>query len=352
MDIRRRLVLLAACLAFGVVALGAYVRLSDAGLGCPDWPGCYGHWVGVPEAAHERAAAVQAFPGKTVEPAKAWKEMVHRYFAGTLGLLILVICLLSWRKEARAVRSPALPTALLAIVGFQALLGMWTVTLLLKPLVVTAHLLGGMTTLALLVTLALGERRGAAPPIAPGVKPLALAVLAAVVGQITLGGWVSSNYAALACPDFPTCHGAWLPAADFANAFTLHRELGQTADGALLSQDALSAIHWTHRLGALAVAILAGILGLKLLGNAGWRGWGTLLLGLLALQLGLGIGNVLLSLPLPLAVAHNLGAAGLLTATLALNLRLMAAASRRQPLQDLAVDAAKTAVAHDQNVVA
>jgi cytochrome c oxidase assembly protein subunit 15 len=330
MDLRRRLILIAACLAFTVVALGAYVRLSDAGLGCPDWPGCYGHLVGVPDEAHEQAVAVQAFPGKPVEPAKAWKEMVHRYFAGTLGLLILGICALSWRKAARAVRSPVLPTALLLIVAFQALLGMWTVTLLLKPMVVTAHLLGGMTTLALLVALALGERRQAAPPVPAGIKPLALLALLVVVGQIALGGWVSSNYAALACPDFPTCHGAWLPPADFANAFTLHRELGQTASGALLSLEALTAIHWSHRLGALALTVLVGLLGFRLVSAPGWSVWGKGLLGLLTLQLGLGIANVLLSLPLPLAVAHNLGAAALLTATLALNLRLAGAHSRMQ----------------------
>lgn len=352
MGLRRRLILLAACLAFGVVALGAYVRLSDAGLGCPDWPGCYGHLVGVPEAAHEQAAAVQAFPGKPVQAAKAWKEMVHRYFAGTLGLLILAICLLSWRKAARAFRSPTLPTALLLIVGGQALLGMWTVTLLLKPMVVTAHLLGGMTTLALLVALALGENRRSAPSVPAGLKSLGLLTLLIVVGQIALGGWVSSNYAALACPDFPTCHGAWVPKADFANAFTLHRELGQTADGALLSLDALTAIHWTHRLGALIVALVVGLLGLKLSSIPGWSAWGKLLLSLLLVQIGLGVGNVLLSLPLPLAVAHNLGAAALLTATLAINLRLTLAASSRQTLQELAVDAAEATVAHDQNVVA
>ncbi len=351
MPLRRRLILVAACLAFAVVALGAYVRLSDAGLGCPDWPGCYGHWVGVPDEAHEQAAAVQAFPGKPVEAAKAWKEMVHRYFAGTLGLLILAICALSWQKAARAVRSPALPTALLAIVSFQALLGMWTVTLLLKPLVVTAHLLGGMTTLALLVALALGEERRLAPAAPPGIKPLALLALLAVVAQIALGGWVSSNYAALACPDFPTCHGAWLPTADFPNAFTLHRELGQTADGTLLSQDALTAIHWSHRLGALVVAVLVGALSLRLLRQPEWSTWGRWLLGTLAVQVGLGVANVLLSLPLPLAVAHNLGAAALLTTTLALNLRLVSASSR-QPLQNLAVNPAEAAVAHDQNVVA
>lgn len=352
MDLRRRLIILAACLAFGVVALGAYVRLSDAGLGCPDWPGCYGHLVGVPDQVHEQAAAAAAFPGKPVETAKAWKEMVHRYFAGTLGLLILAICGLSWRREIRQRQSPALPTALLGIVGFQALLGMWTVTLLLKPMVVTAHLLGGMTTLALLVTLALGGEHRPRLPVGATLKPLALVALLAVAAQIALGGWVSSNYAALACPDFPTCHGEWMPAMDFGHAFTLHRELGQTADGALLSHDALTAIHWSHRLGALIVTMLVGSLAWQLLREKGWQGWGALLAGVLLLQLGLGVANVLLSLPLPLAVAHNVGAAALLTATLALNLRLASTVSHRQASQKLAVNAAEATIAHDQNVVA
>lgn len=354
MMLRRALILAATVLAFGVVALGAYVRLSDAGLGCPDWPGCYGHLVGIPDNAHEQAAAAQAFPGKPVEPGKAWKEMVHRYFAGTLGLLILAICILSWRREARQRQSPALPTALLAIVGLQALLGMWTVTLLLKPAVVTAHLLGGMTTLALLVSLAASEDDRQSPAVGTGLRPLALITLFAIAAQIALGGWVSSNYAALACADFPTCHGAWAPAMDFRHAFTLHRELGQTADGALLSQEALTAIHWTHRLGALVVIALVAATALRLLRENGWQGWGGALLGLLLLQVGLGIANVALSLPLPLAVAHNLGAAALLTATLLLNLRLARAQPtlRRQSLQYLAVDTAKSAVAHDQNVIA
>ena len=157
MRLYRRLLLTATVLAFAVIALGAYVRLSDAGLGCPDWPGCYGHWLGVPDEMHEQLAAQQAYPDRPVETGKAWKEMVHRYFAGTLGLLILAICLLAWRPEFRKRQSPALPTLLLAVVGLQAALGMWTVTLLLKPLIVTLHLLGGMTTLALLIAMSIKE---------------------------------------------------------------------------------------------------------------------------------------------------------------------------------------------------
>ncbi len=320
----RRLIAAAVALAFAVIALGAYVRLSDAGLGCPDWPGCYGHLLGVPDEMHEQAAANQAFPERPVETGTAWKEMVHRYFAGTLGLLILGVCLLAWRGEQRRRHAPLLPTLLLGIVALQAALGMWTVTLLLKPVIVTLHLLGGMTTLALLVALALRETVPARAAIDGGLPRLAGLALLAVFVQIALGGWVSSNYAALACTDFPTCQGEWRPPMDFAHGFAVFRELGQTAHGELLPFAALTAIHWMHRLGALAVTALVGALALALwrTGGPSWRSWSLVLAGALALQVGLGIANVLLSLPLLLAVAHNLGAALLLTVTLAINLRL------------------------------
>jgi len=325
----RRLLAAAVALAFAVIALGAYVRLSDAGLGCPDWPGCYGHLLGIPDEVHEQAAANRAFPERPVETGKAWKEMVHRYFAGTLGLLILGLCLLSWRAERRRHHSPALPTALLGVVVLQGALGMWTVTMLLKPVIVTLHLLGGMTTLALLVALALREARPALAPrsasvTGPALPWLASLSLLAVFAQIALGGWVSSNYAALACTDFPTCQGEWRPPLDFTHGFAVFRELGQTAHGELLPFAALTAIHWVHRLGALAVVALVGTLALVLwrTGAPPWRRWSLVLAGALTLQVALGIANVLLSLPLPLAVAHNLGAALLLTVTLAVNLRL------------------------------
>ena len=320
----RRLIAAAVALALAVIALGAYVRLSDAGLGCPDWPGCYGHLLGVPDEMHEQAAANQAFPERPVETGKAWKEMVHRYFAGTLGLLILGVCLLAWRGEQRRRHAPLLPTLLLGIVALQAALGMWTVTLLLKPVIVTLHLLGGMTTLALLVALALRETVPARAAIDGGLPRLAGLALLAVFVQIALGGWVSSNYAALACTDFPTCQGEWRPPMDFAHGFAVFRELGQTAHGELLPFAALTAIHWMHRLGALGVKAQVGALALALwrTGGPSWRSWSLVLAGALALQVGLGIANVLLSLPLLLAVAHNLGAALLLTVTLAINLRL------------------------------
>jgi cytochrome c oxidase assembly protein subunit 15 len=321
----RRLLLVATLLAFAVIALGAYVRLSDAGLGCPDWPGCYGHWLGVPEAHHEQQAAAQAFPDRPLDTGKAWKEMLHRYLAGMLGLLILTLCIFAWRKEMRDRQSPALPTALLGIVGLQAALGMWTVTLLLKPVIVTLHLIGGMTTLSILVGMAVAGRKPRLNgSIGSRTRWLAFAALLAIVIQIALGGWVSSNYAALACPDFPTCQGQWQPEMDFAQAFSLHRELGETTDGQLLPHAALTAIHWSHRLGAVLVTLTAGLLALALMktGQRDWQIWGSLLALLLLAQLCLGITNVLLGLPLAIAVAHNLGAALLLTATLAINIRI------------------------------
>ena len=299
-DVRRALLVAAALLAFCVVGLGAYVRLSDAGLGCPDWPGCYGQLVGVPAAAHD--------------PARAWKEMLHRYLAGALGLLVFALTVLSWRQRVRQFAT----TLLAAVVVFQALLGMWTVTLLLKPVIVTAHLLGGMTTLALLVWLALPADLPALPA---RLRPLALAALPVVAVQIALGGWVSSNYAALACGDFPTCRGSWWPAMDFVHAFSFLRELGQAADGSGLPFAALTAIHWSHRLWAAAVLGVVGLLAWRLWRTPRWRMAGLGLAALLLLQVTLGIANVLLSLPLPLAVAHNLGAALLMAALVALNFR-------------------------------
>jgi cytochrome c oxidase assembly protein subunit 15 len=214
---------------------------------------------------------------------------------------------------------------LLGIVGLQAALGMWTVTLLLKPLIVTLHLLGGMTTLALLIAMSTKDALPAPDSGAgPKLRLLAVIALLVVIAQIALGGWVSSNYAALACPDFPLCQGQWQPPMDFAQAFTLHRELGFTGDGRLLSTEALTAIHWSHRIGALAVLLGVGALSLSLISTPGgeWRRWGLVLLGLLGMQIGLGVANVLFSLPLTLAVGHNLGSACLLSTTLALNIQL------------------------------
>jgi cytochrome c oxidase assembly protein subunit 15 len=320
----KKLVVAAALLAFCVVVLGAYVRLSDAGLGCPDWPGCYGH-IAVPKTDNQLAAAAQAFPDKPVESRKAWKEMIHRYFAGTLGLLIIAIAIIAWRKRRELQQSPRLPSVLVALVIFQALLGMWTVTLLLKPVIVSAHLLGGMTTLALLVWLAL-RQIGTGPRLdmlsIRRLRIWGLLGLLLVFVQIALGGWVSSNYAALACTEFPLCQGAWLPPMDFSHAFHFRRELGMTAEGELLPMAALTAIHWTHRMGAYIVFAYIGWLALQVLRIRYLRGVGTALLLVLLAQVSLGVANVLLSLPLPVAVLHNAGAALLLITMVVLNFRL------------------------------
>jgi cytochrome c oxidase assembly protein subunit 15 len=296
----RVLAIAAAVLALIVVVVGAYVRLSDAGLGCPDWPFCYGKPVPA-DIAHSDALA------------KAWKEMGHRYLASTLGVLILALCFLAWRQQ----RARGLTTALVLVVVFQGALGMWTVTLLLKPAIVTAHLIGGLTTLSLLLWLALGESSFAPDARVRQLQPVAAFTLAVVAIQVVLGGWVSANYAALACPDLPLCRGSLVPSMDFANAFHVLRELGQTPDGALLSNEALTAIHWTHRLFALVA--LAMVFGLAA------RSWPvlprlSLALALIVLtQFVLGVSNVFFSLPLPLAAAHNAGAALLIVTLVVIN---------------------------------
>lgn len=323
MRLLRRLVAGAALLTLCVVVLGAYVRLSDAGLGCPDWPGCYGQLT-VPDQVHELQAAQLSHPDKPVDAPKAWKEMVHRYFASTLGLLIVLIAVASFRLRRRLSHSPLLPGMLVGVVIFQGLLGMWTVTLLLKPAVVTAHLMGGMTILGLLCWLALRQwapNLGRERPLPRDYRIWAGLALLAVAMQIVLGGWVSSNYAALACPDFPTCRQSWLPEMHFNDAFHVFRELGMTAQGTLLTQENLVAIHWMHRAGAVLVTLLVGSLALVLLRDAVARAYGVLLLGVLLLQLSLGIANVLLQLPLPVAVGHNAGAALLLLSLVLFNYR-------------------------------
>ncbi len=326
----KRLVFAAVCLTFVVVIVGAYVRLQDAGLGCPDWPGCYGHLVGVPQSAEEIGRAEQGFPQRPVEAHKAWKEMFHRYIAGALGLLIFAIMLTAWRQRRALRQSPWLPTSIVALVGVQATLGMWTVTMLLKPVIVTLHLLGGMATLALLTWLAL--RQAAFPAVSASalrLRPWAAAGLVILICQITLGGWVSTNYAALACRDFPACHGAWLPAMDFDHGFHLMRELGMTAAGVPLALDALTAIHWAHRVGALVTFLYIGALAIALMRVPGCLRLGSGLAVLLVAQVSLGIANVLLTLPLPVAVAHNGVAAALLVLMVVINFALSRSGSPR-----------------------
>lgn len=319
----KKITLFTAVLALCVVVLGAYVRLSDAGLGCPDWPGCYGYMT-VPQSEAAIAQAQVAYPDSPLETHKAWKEMLHRYVAGTLGLLILAMCVLGWIARRQIRVAPWTPTALLLLVIFQAALGMWTVTLLLKPAVVTAHLLGGMATLALLAWIAHRHWGTNAGNIMPNgrLRFWTRAALIVLFAQIFLGGWTSSNYAALACTDFPTCHGAWIPEMDFANAFHLLRELGQAADGGNLKLPAYNAIQWLHRVGALVVFIYLGLLALKMLGYAQTRAISIIILLALLIQIGLGIANLLLHLPLVLAVAHNLGAAVLVIAVVVLNSKI------------------------------
>jgi cytochrome c oxidase assembly protein subunit 15 len=283
-------------LTFVVVVVGAYVRLSDAGLGCPDWPLCYG----------------RPMPDE-MEDARAWKEMGHRYLAGTLGILIFILVFAAWRTR----QSPWVATAIAALVVFQATLGKWTVTMLLKPGIVLAHLLGGMALLALLVWFSLGRFTHAPAPEARTLRVPAFFALLVLIMQIVLGGWVSANYAGLACPDLPMCLGQAVPPMDFGNAFHVVRELGRTDTGELLPQAALTAIHWSHRMFALvvvAVVAWAAFLTMKMFPRLG-----IAIALLLVAQFALGVANVAFSLPLALAAAHNAGAAALLVALVVLN---------------------------------
>lgn len=333
----RKLVYATTLLTLFLVSLGAYVRLTDAGLGCPDWPGCYGKLSPL-HAEVEIADAERLSPTGPVSAPKAWNEMLHRYIASLVGAMILAVVLkvLYLRKRVRReVEQPdlslGLPLVLLGLVVLQGLFGKWTVTLLLKPAVVTLHLLGGMVILAVLTWLSARHFRPPAanrPSQARLLRPWALVGLVLVMIQIALGGWVSTNYAALACIDFPTCHGQWLPETDFAHAFQLQRELGMTADGAPLSNASLNAIHWTHRAGALVVFVYLGAMAYVMFNLSGLRRYALALAAALVVQVGLGITNVLAMLPLAVAVAHNAGAALLLMMVVLLNFVLQRESSR------------------------
>ena len=357
----RGLAVLAAVFAFGVVMFGAFVRLSNAGLSCPDWPTCYGQ-VSWPEHAHEIARADAAFPDRPFETDKAWREQVHRFLAGTLGMLVLALALgAAWRQRgarlaviggavfaaagvalymrgehvwssllaAVAIGLPALAALALrrsgawrisvlalAVIIFQAMLGMWTVTLLLKPVVVLGHLLGGITTFGLLAYVALRlvgmgalDERHAALRSAVGFGIVLL------VCQIALGGWTSSNYAALACGmDFPKCLGQWAPPTDFKEGFVLWRGIGVNYEGGVLDLAARSAIQIAHRIGALVVFLYLGWLAWRA-ARQGLRGHGLALALVLLTQVVLGISNVHFGLPLAVATLHN-GVAALLLFTL------------------------------------
>lgn len=315
----RRCLWTGAALCLVVVVLGAYVRLSDAGLGCPDWPGCYGHLV-LPGDAATRANAQIAFPERELEAGKAWREMIHRYAATTLGLAILLAACFALLNRRSARQPVALPLVLLAVVIFQGLLGMWTVTLLLKPLIVMAHLLGGLTTLGLLAWLLLEERNRNADRQARRASWPVVAGLVVLIGQIALGGWTSSNYAALACPDIPTCQGQWWPAqANFAEGFVLWRGLGTNYEFGVLDAPSRVAIHFTHRLGALLTLTVLVSLALWVRRRSAVpavRTATTLVLAAAVLQVSIGVGIVWFGMPLPLATSHNGVAALLLLAVI------------------------------------
>ena len=319
----RRLALAGVVLTLAVVILGAWVRLSAAGLGCPDWPGCYGHLSA--ESAAENADAINAaFPQRPFEYHKAVKEMVHRYFASGLGLLILALAGLALANRGDPRQPVVLPVALVGLVILQGLLGMWTVTLLLKPLIVVLHLIGGLSTLSLLAWLAMHPASASerALPGNSGLRTLAGAGLLMLALQIVLGGWTSSNYAALACPDFPTCQNRWWPEMDVKDAFVLWRGLGIDYEGGVLDHPARVAIHFVHRLGAIAAALTLGALSFL-----AWRRGATpavrtagIVLGVVLIaQLILGPVMVVRALPLSLATAHNAVAALLLLATVRMN---------------------------------
>jgi heme a synthase len=308
-----------------LIVLGAYVRLADAGLGCPDWPGCYGNLTPAQSVSEIRAAETVQ-PGGPVSMEKAWKEMIHRYLAMVVGALIAAMMFAVWRN-ARLWRQPiVLPTVIAVLVIFQAALGAWTVTLLLKPAIVTSHLLGGITILALLSWL-LARQPGVgkwadAIMSPPPVRLFAMFALIVVFAQIVLGGWVSTNYAALACQDLPTCHGVMMPTMDFANAFHVIRPLGVGPDGQLLRLEALTAIHWTHRVGAMVTLLVVGAFAWRLMKIEAGRKAAAMLLALLGVQILLGLSNVWFSLPLPVAVGHNGVAAILFAWMVIINLRL------------------------------
>ena len=324
----RRLALLSLVLCLVVVVLGGYTRLSDSGLGCPDWPGCFGHIAPTGNAEH------YATP---LDVRKAWVEMVHRYLASTLGLLIVVIAALAIRARRERGVNLGLSLCLLVLVVFQGILGMLTVTWLLKPLIVTGHLLGGLTTLALLLWMWLSmratERAVDGHTVLAGnvvmesgrrARLLAALAAAALFLQIFLGGWTSSNYAAVACPDLPRCQDQWIPEANYRDAFVLWRGLGINYAGGVLDHPARVAIHFSHRAGAVLASVL-----LLLAAFASFRGlgpgprWaGVLVVAALAAQISIAVFMVLRAFPLELAAAHNAGAALLVGATVYLNRKL------------------------------
>lgn len=360
-DKQRKLAWVTAFLTLDLIMFGAFTRLTDSGLGCPDWPGCYGHSNPL-SADVEIRAAETALPSGPVTVAKAWIEMLHRYFAMAVGFLIIVLVVqafVRWRRvrDRRSARLAWFAVLVLGMVCLQGAFGAWTVTMKLQPIIVTAHLLGGLTLLALLVWLGLLESStggsGAASKAsstpssgtvaaadASRLRPWAVAGLALLVIQVALGGWVSSNYAVMACPDFPMCQGQWKPDMDFAHGFTLWRDLGHTGGGELIGFSALVAIHWVHRVVAVPVLIVLGVLAWRARQSPATSQLAAWLAGLLVLQAITGLSNIVLQWPLALAVLHNGGAAMLVGVLVALNF-----AASRSVVRAGAVPAAAAATA-------
>jgi cytochrome c oxidase assembly protein subunit 15 len=321
----RRLTLAALLICLVLIPLGAYVRLSHAGLGCPDWPGCYGH-IGVPMADHHIEAANAAYPERPVEVAKGWKEMIHRYIATALGLVIIALVVVGWRGRKQGLPWK-LPLAMLGWVLVQGALGAFTVTWKVMPLIVTAHLMGGMVMIALTWMLWLRVREAEKPvlPTPPSFKPLAALAVALLAAQIFLGGWTSTNYAALACPEFPACAQGelWPQEPNYREAFRLWHPQGQyeTYEFGVLDTPTRQTIHAVHRLGAVIVGTALIVLGFFFAANGGsarWKGLGYSLVGMTVLQIVIGISTVHFGLPLAVATAHNAGAMLLLLVTLSI----------------------------------
>ncbi|MFC4653630.1 heme A synthase [Rheinheimera marina] len=307
MRLQKFLVTLAVLWSMAVILLGAYTRLTDAGLGCPDWPGCYG-FLQVPQHDAHRELAEARFPDRPLEADKAWNEMIHRYFAGGLGLLILALLINGWRLRQRR-----LPMVLSSLVLFQAALGMWTVTLALHPVVVMGHLLGGFALLSLLAVHWWQQQPRPVWQISQTMKLMFWPVLLVVLGQIALGGWTSANYAALSCIQLPLCEAGWADRLNFDEAFSLHLGYDSYEFG-VMSLDARATVHVMHRVWAMVTAlVVVGYLWMLWRQGVALLRQFSLLIGLLLLvQIGLGIANVALHLPLVNAIAHNFVAANLL----------------------------------------
>lgn len=317
----RKLIAVTLFLTFDLVVFGAFTRLTDSGLGCPDWPGCYGQ--ANPFQAHsEIKAAESLMPTGPVTVMKAWIEMIHRYLAMAVGVLLLAIMSIAWYRRSTQRHSPWLATFMVFLVLLQGAFGAWTVTMKLQPIIVTIHLLLALCLLSLLVWAWSRENELPVYRGHPRLRKLAALGLGVLLIQVALGGWVSTNYAALACPDYPTCGGDWVPPLDFEHAFTLWRELGKTASGDFIPYSALVTIHWVHRSFAwVLVAILTWVI-IDARRDAATRTLSKGLFALLSLQIASGMATVYFSWPLSLAMIHNAGATALVLLLAMLNYRL------------------------------